>query len=65
VRKAKTVAQVSMRAEVARAVVRDTPARLTALAAVAADVRDAGRIAELVAEEADAPFVEVELTAAG
>ncbi|HTJ76628.1 MAG TPA: valine--tRNA ligase, partial [Acidimicrobiales bacterium] len=48
VRKAKTVAQASMRAEVARAVVRDSAERLAALAGAAHDVRDAGRIAELV-----------------
>lgn len=42
VRQAKTVAQASKRAEVARAAVRDTPERLAALAAAAADVRDAG-----------------------
>ena len=65
VRKAKTVAQASMRADVARAVVRDTPERLTALAAVAGDVRDAGRIAELVTEEAESLSVEVELLSSG
>ncbi|MGI8808115.1 MAG: valine--tRNA ligase [Acidimicrobiales bacterium] len=65
VRKAKTVAQVSMRAEVARAVVRDTGPRLAALAAAADDVRDAGRIAELVTEEeADQRSVTVELAQA-
>jgi valyl-tRNA synthetase len=61
VRKAKTVAQVSMRADVARAVVRDTPTRLAALALAADDVRAAGGIAELVTEEAEAFAVEVEL----
>jgi valyl-tRNA synthetase len=61
IRKAKTTAKASMRAEVARAVVRDTPARLAALAATAADVRDAGRVAELVTEEAGSFSVEVEL----
>ncbi|HEV2761061.1 MAG TPA: class I tRNA ligase family protein, partial [Acidimicrobiales bacterium] len=61
VRKAKTVAQVSMRAEVAQAVVRDTPERLAALAAAEGDVRDAGRIAELVTERSDQPSVTVEL----
>ena len=61
VRKAKTVAQVSMRAEVARAVVGDTPERLGALAAAEGDVRDAGRIADLVTQEADQPSVTVEL----
>jgi len=61
VRKAKTAAKASMRAEVARAVVRDTPARLAALAQAADDVRDAGRIADLVTQEADALSVEVDL----
>ena len=64
VRKAKTVAQVSMRAEVARVVVRDTADRLAALGAVAGDVRDAGRIADLVTEEAGEPSVTVELAEA-
>jgi len=59
VRKAKTVAQASMRAEVARATVRDTAARLAALAGAADDLRDAGRIADLVTEEAEAFSVEV------
>ncbi|MGH9263914.1 MAG: valine--tRNA ligase [Acidimicrobiales bacterium] len=61
VRKAKTVAQASMRADVARAIVRDTPERLAALQTVAGDVRDAGRVAELVTEETEASSVEVEL----
>ena len=64
VRKAKTVAQVSMRADVARAVVRDTPARLAALGAVVDDVRDAGRITDLVLEEGSGLSVEVELARA-
>jgi valyl-tRNA synthetase len=61
IRKAKTAAQASMRAEVARVTVRDTPERLAALAAVAADVCDAGHVASLLTEEAGAPEVEVEL----
>ncbi len=64
VRKAKTVAQVSMRADVARVVVRDTAARLAALGAADGDVRDAGRIADLVTEEAAEPSVTVELAPA-
>jgi valyl-tRNA synthetase len=63
VRKAKTANKVSMRADVARTTVRDSHDRLAALALVAADVRDAGRIAELVTEEAEAFSVEVELAA--
>jgi valyl-tRNA synthetase len=61
VRKAKTAAKTSMRADVARTVVRDSHDRLAALALVEADVRDAGRIAELVTEEAETFSVEVEL----
>jgi valyl-tRNA synthetase len=61
VRKAKTVAQASMRADVARIVVRDTPERLAALVAVMNDVCDAGRIAELVTAEAESFAVEVTL----
>jgi len=64
VRKAKTIAKASMRAEVLRAVVRDTAPRLAALAAGAGDVCDAGRIAELVTEEADIFSVEVVLASA-
>jgi len=63
VRKAKTTAKASMRAEVARCVVRDVPARLAALAAAAGDVCDAGRIAELATEEAESFSVEVHLDA--
>jgi valyl-tRNA synthetase len=61
VRKAKTAARVSMRAEVARVVVRDTGDRLAALARAATDVGDAGRVAQLVTEAADTPSVEVVL----
>jgi len=61
VRKAKTAAKVSMRADVARVVVRDNHDRIAALALVAADVCDAGRIADLVTEEAETFSVEVEL----
>jgi valyl-tRNA synthetase len=64
VRKAKTVAQVSMRAEVAHVVVRDTGPRLAALAAARDDVRDAGRITDLFTEQADQPSVSVELAEA-
>jgi valyl-tRNA synthetase len=47
VRRAKSDAKVSMRAEVTSVAVDDTDRRLAALAAAAQDVRDAGRIAEL------------------
>ncbi len=61
VRKAKTVAQASMRADVARAVVRDTPERIAALVAVINDVCDTGRITELVVAESESFAVEVTL----
>ncbi|MGI8983374.1 MAG: valine--tRNA ligase [Acidimicrobiales bacterium] len=64
VRKAKTAAKASMRADVARVVVGDTAERIAALAAVAADVRDAGRIAEFVTTESESLSVEVELAPA-
>jgi hypothetical protein len=50
-----------MRADVARTVVRDSHDRLAALATVADDLRDAGRIAELVTEDAESFSVEVTL----
>ena len=62
IRKAKTAARASMRADVSRVVVRDTPARLAALASAVGDVREAGRVAELVTEEDDAFTVEVVLS---
>ena len=61
VRKAKTAAQASMRAEVRRAVVWDTAPRAAALSRAAADLREAGRIADLSLEEGAAFSVEVEL----
>ncbi|MDP1806095.1 MAG: class I tRNA ligase family protein, partial [Acidimicrobiales bacterium] len=64
VRKAKTANKVSMRADVARTTVRDSHDRLAALALVAADVCDAGRIADLVTEDAEAFSIEVELAEA-
>jgi len=61
IRKAKTAAHVSMRAEVERLVVRDTPARLESLAGAAADVGEAGRVSALVTEAADGFSVDVTL----
>jgi valyl-tRNA synthetase len=65
IRKAKTDAKRSMRAEVAGVVVRDTAERLAALRMAVGDVAEAGRAAvdaiELV--EAPDPAVEVTLTA--
>jgi hypothetical protein len=46
---------------VTRAVVRDTEARLRALDAALADVKDAGNVAELITEAATELSVEVEL----
>jgi valyl-tRNA synthetase len=54
VRKAKTAARVSLRAEVARAVVRGSADRLRRVELARADLVEAGRIAELVTEEAAA-----------
>ena len=48
IRKAKSDAKVSMRADVESVVVADTPVRLAALDAASTDVRDAGKVAELV-----------------
>ena len=48
IRKAKSDAKVSMRAEVASVTVTDGADRLAALEAAAHDVRDAGKVAELV-----------------
>jgi valyl-tRNA synthetase len=59
IRKAKTAAKTSMRADVARVVVRDTAERLAALAAAEGDVREAGRVSELATEEAGTFSVEV------
>jgi valyl-tRNA synthetase len=61
VRKAKSEARRSMRADVDRVVVRDTAHRLSALAAALDDVREAGRVATVETDVADTPAVEVEL----
>ncbi|HEX6597616.1 MAG TPA: class I tRNA ligase family protein, partial [Acidimicrobiales bacterium] len=61
IRKAKTAAKASMRADVARTVVRDSHDRLRALSQIESDVREAGRVAELIREEAEGFSVEVEL----
>jgi valyl-tRNA synthetase len=61
VRKAKSEAQRSMRAEVATATVTDTPERLALLALASDDVRSAGRIAALRTVEGDGLAVAVEL----
>jgi valyl-tRNA synthetase len=61
VRKAKTEAKVSLRAEVARVLVRDTADRIAALRGAEPDVKEAGHIAELACEESDTFTVDVEL----
>jgi valyl-tRNA synthetase len=61
VRKAKSDAQRSLRTDVIRTVVRDTPDRLAALALADDDVREAGRIHELLTEEASEFGIDVEL----
>ncbi len=61
IRKAKTAQRRSLRTEVERVVVHDTVERLAALEAVAADVREAGRVQELHTAPAEAFAVDVEL----
>jgi len=61
VRKAKSDAQRSLRTDVIRATVRDTPERLAALALAVTDVQEAGRIQALVTEDAVALDVVVDL----
>ena len=60
IRKAKSNAQLPMRAEIARAVVRDSDERLGLLDRVQDDVRDAGRVSELEKIASDGFAVEVE-----
>jgi valyl-tRNA synthetase len=64
VRKAKTTSQVSLRTDVRRVVVHDTPERLAALRSALDDVRDAARAQEVVLAESDTLHVEVELAEA-
>jgi len=61
VRKAKTTAKKSLRAEVSSVVVRGTAGQLAALDAARNDVLEAGRIAELTTEPGDELAVEVTL----
>jgi len=61
VRRAKTTAKRSMRAEVATLTVTDTPARLEALAGAEGDLREAGGVRELLTVMGDGPDVTVEL----
>jgi valyl-tRNA synthetase len=62
IRKAKSDAKASMRAEVACAVVRDSPARVALLQEAAIDLANAGVVVELVVEQGE-PAVEVTLAA--
>ena len=64
IRKAKTEAGVSLRADVESVVVRDTPERLAALALAADDVQDAAKAAALSTEEDDTFSVAVTLAEA-
>jgi valyl-tRNA synthetase len=61
IRKAKSDAKVSMRAEVVEVRVGDTAERLVALLAAQGDVLGAGRAATLLTHEAPEPTVEVDL----
>ena len=61
VRRAKSEAKRSMRADVTKVVVADTPERLAALASTVDDVKAAGVVAELATTAADAFTVTVEL----
>ncbi len=51
IRRAKSEAKVSMKADVSRVIVTDSPKRLAALLAVADDVKGAGRCVEITASE--------------
>ena len=61
VRRAKTEAKQSLRAEVERCVITDTSQRLALVQLASADIEDAGRIDELVLQNGDATVVEVTL----
>jgi valyl-tRNA synthetase len=64
IRKAKTAAKRSLRTDVERVVVRETPARAAALEAAADDVREAGRVQRLDIEAAEDADGSVEVTLA-
>jgi valyl-tRNA synthetase len=61
VRKAKALAKRSLRTDVVRLVVRDTPERLKILRGVERDVAEAGKVRSVEYVEATEPTVEVEL----
>ncbi|MGE0795548.1 MAG: valine--tRNA ligase [Acidimicrobiia bacterium] len=61
IRKAKTAAKRSLRTDVVRAAVTDTPERLAALRLARADLAEAGRVADLVLVDGPTLSVDVEL----
>ena len=61
VRRTKALAKVSLKTQVERVVVADSPERLTVLAGAERDLREAGNVRELVTVEGDDPSVEVVL----
>ena len=61
VRRTKALAKVSLKAEVERVVVADSPERLSVLAGAERDLRGAGNVRELVTVESSDPSVEVTL----
>jgi valyl-tRNA synthetase len=63
IRKAKSDAKVSMRAEVAQVVVTGNAAQLSAVEAAAGDLREAGSVTDLVTTEGDGLLVAVTLAA--
>jgi valyl-tRNA synthetase len=60
-RREKALAKVSLRAPVARLVVRDTPERLAKLTLAEDDLREAGSVEKLEVVDTDEPSIEVEL----
>ena len=61
VRRAKALAKMSLKTEVERVIVADTEDRLKVLVGVERDVREAGKVAQIVTTRADQPSVEVVL----
>jgi valyl-tRNA synthetase len=61
IRKAKTTAKRSLRADVIRATVTDTPERLALLRLASSDIAEAGRVLDLVLLQGPEPSVVVEL----
>jgi valyl-tRNA synthetase len=65
VRRAKTERRLSMRAPVARLVVRDSPDRVAALGRAEGDLRDAGGVEALEIAEGEPASVQVDLVSEG